>query len=129
MPPIDRADARGPLVPAAALTDYIARIFVGTGSPEDEARRIADHLVGANLRGHDSHGVIRTPAYVTLAAAGTLKPGAASSIVRESASTALLDGGWNYGQIAAYDATNLANSNDQARISYRGIVRLALEDR
>ena len=97
-----------PLVSAAALTDYIARIFEGTGSPTEEAARIAEHLVGANLRGHDSHGVIRTAGYVTLAAAGTLKPGAASSIVRESASTALLDGGWNYGQIAAYHATNLA---------------------
>ena len=97
-----------PLVDAATLTDYVARIFVATGSPEHEARRVADHLVGANLRRHDSHGVIRTPAYVTLASNGTLKPGAASSIVRESASTALLDGGWNYGQIAAYDATNLA---------------------
>ncbi len=97
-----------PSVPAAALTDYIARIFAATGSPADEAQRVAEHLVGANLRGHDSHGVIRTPGYVTLASTGVLKPGAASSIVRESASTALLDGGWNYGQVAAYHATNLA---------------------
>lgn len=97
-----------PAVPAAALTDYIARIFAATGSPEDEARRVADHLVGANLRGHDSHGVIRTPGYVNLASTGVLKPGAAASVLRESASTALLDGGWNYGQIAAYHATELA---------------------
>ncbi|MSQ30348.1 MAG: Ldh family oxidoreductase [Dehalococcoidia bacterium] len=97
-----------PLVPAAALTDYIARIFEATGAPSDEASRIAEHLAGANLRGHDSHGVIRTPAYVVMAGAGTLKPGAAHRIVRDSASTALLDGGWNYGQIAAYHATNLA---------------------
>ena len=97
-----------PTVAATALGAYIARIFAATGAPEDEARRVADHLVGANLRGHDSHGVIRVASYVALTAAGTLKPGAASRIVRESASTALLDGGWNYGQIAAYHATNLA---------------------
>ena len=97
-----------PNVSATALGDYIARIFAATGSPEGEARRVADHLVGANLRGHDSHGVIRAPAYVALAASGTLKPGAAPRIVRESVSTALLDGGWNYGQVAAFHATNLA---------------------
>ena len=97
-----------PLVPADALVEYITRIFAATGSPVDEARRVANHLVGANLRGHDSHGVIRVSAYVSLAAAGTLKPGAVAIVVRESASTALLDGGWNYGQIAAYHATNLA---------------------
>ena len=67
-----------PSVAAAALTDYIARIFAATGSPADEAQRVADHLVGANLRGHDSHGVIRTPGYVNLASTGVLKPGAAS---------------------------------------------------
>ncbi|MGE3857584.1 MAG: Ldh family oxidoreductase [Dehalococcoidia bacterium] len=97
-----------PAVPAAALTDYIARIFAATGSPEDEARRVAEHLVGANLRGHDSHGVIRTPGYVNLASTGVLKPGASPSVLRESASTALLDGGWNYGQVAAFHATELA---------------------
>ncbi len=97
-----------PLVAAEVLTAYVTRIFAATGSPDEEAQRVADHLVGANLRGHDSHGVIRTPAYLALAAAGTLKPGAPSSIVGESASTALLDGGWNYGQIVGYHATELA---------------------
>ncbi|MFA7248906.1 MAG: Ldh family oxidoreductase [Dehalococcoidia bacterium] len=97
-----------PTVAATALTEYIARVFAATGSPDHEARRVAEHLVGANLRGHDSHGVIRAPAYVAYALDGTLRPGAAATVVRESPSTALLDGGWNYGQIAAHHATNLA---------------------
>ena len=63
-----------PTVAATALSDYIARVFAATGSPEDEARRVAEHLVGANLRGHDSHGVIRAPSYVANAASGMLKP-------------------------------------------------------
>ena len=33
------------------------RVFEAAGSEADEARIIADHLIEANLRGHDSHGV------------------------------------------------------------------------
>jgi len=97
-----------PLVPPSTLVDYVSRIFAALGSPQDEAHRVADHLVGANLRGHDSHGVIRVPGYVTYVQNGTLKPGAQPRIERESASTALLDGGWNFGQVVAHHATNLA---------------------
>ena len=97
-----------PTLAAQTLVEYVARIFAATGAPAAEAHVVADHLVGANLRGHDSHGVIRVSGYVTLASAGTLKPGAAASIVRESASTALLDGGWNYGQIVTHRATEIA---------------------
>src|SRR5690242_8517997 len=46
-----------------ALTLLIARRM---GSAEDEAQEVADHLVRANLVGHDSHGVGMLPAYVRL---------------------------------------------------------------
>ena len=97
-----------PVVPSATLIDYVARIFASLGSPQDEAHRVADHLVGANLRGHDSHGVIRVSGYVTYAQNGTLKPGATRRVERESASTALIDGGWNFGPVVAHEATELA---------------------
>ena len=97
-----------PIVRADALAAYEARIFAATGAPADEARMVADHLVGANLRGHDSHGAIRTASYVALAQSGALHPGAHPHMVRESASTAVLDGEWNYGQVVAFHAMNLA---------------------
>jgi hydroxycarboxylate dehydrogenase B len=93
---------------ARPLADYIARIFAHTGSPDDEARMVAEHLVGANLRGHDSHGVIRTAGYVTAYHEGRLRPGARLTVVRESASTALIDGGCNYGQVVAWHTMNAA---------------------
>ena len=43
------------------LREVIASIFLKSGSDAREAREIADHLVDANLAGHDSHGVIRVP--------------------------------------------------------------------
>ena len=39
-----------------------ARIFIAAGSTPAEAEIVADHLVEANLRGHDSHGVGMIPA-------------------------------------------------------------------
>ena len=49
-------------------------IVRATGSREEEARDVADHLVGANLAGHDSHGVGMLPDYVRMVQAGLLVP-------------------------------------------------------
>ncbi len=54
-----------------ALTLLIARRM---GSAQDEALEVADHLVRANLSGHDSHGVDMLPAYVRLLQDGLLVP-------------------------------------------------------
>ena len=53
-----------PVVRAEDLEVVVARIFAARGVPETEAAWIATLLVRANLRGHDSHGVIRVPQYV-----------------------------------------------------------------
>ena len=97
-----------PSVPARALEDHVAAIFEAAGSPPDEARTVAAHLVGANLRGHDSHGVIRVPLYVALERSGVLHPAAPTTVVRESGATALIDGGMNLGPVVATRATEIA---------------------
>ena len=56
----------------AALLDIAERIFTAAGSDPDEARTIADYLVEANLRGHDSHGVGLIPNYLQHLANGTV---------------------------------------------------------
>ncbi|MQC17445.1 MAG: Ldh family oxidoreductase [Chloroflexi bacterium] len=95
-------------ISAPDLTAYITRIFEGVGSPSEEAAQIAEHLVGSNLRGHDSHGVIRTFGYVQMVREERLKPGAPLTIERETASTALVSGGWNLGVPVALQAMDLA---------------------
>lgn len=95
-------------VPAAELTAFVQRIFEDVGSPPSEAAQIAEHLVGSNLRGHDSHGVIRTFGYVQQVRNGVLKPGAPMTIERETVSTALVSGGWNLGMPVAIEAMDLA---------------------
>ena len=95
-------------IDALVLKDYIMKIFSAAGSPDSEAEIIADHLVGANLRGHDSHGVIRTLGYVTGIFEKRSIVGGQFEIIQETPSTAVADGGMNLGQVAAHHAMNLA---------------------
>jgi uncharacterized oxidoreductase len=53
-----------PLFRAPELTAFVTRIFQAAGVPADEAQTVSISLVGANLRGHDSHGVMRVPQYI-----------------------------------------------------------------
>ncbi len=55
---------RPPPSPSPTLQAFIADIFAKAGTSREEGGRIAHHLIGANLAGHDSHGVIRVPRYV-----------------------------------------------------------------
>ena len=52
-------------VQATPLKALISETFFKLGCSDSEASRIAERLAGANLRGHDSHGVIRAPRYAS----------------------------------------------------------------
>lgn len=109
-----------PVLQAAPLREYVARILLAAGAPESEAQVVAAHLVEANLKGHDSHGVIRVERYVRDIADGRIVPGAPVVLDRESETTAVLDGGWNFGQVVAQRAMELAIA--KARGAGAGIV-------
>jgi len=100
------------------------KIFEAVGAPSDIADRVTGALVDANLVGHDSHGVIRIPQYVNAINGGEVLPAARPSILRETSSTALVDGQWAFGQVSAGFATRLALGKAEAEgISLVGIVR------
>jgi hydroxycarboxylate dehydrogenase B len=92
----------------AELRKVTESIFTAAGAPADLATEMADALVGANLAGHDSHGVIRIPAYVRMIAEGQLDPKARPEVIKETASTALVDGKWTFGHVAAKFGTSVA---------------------
>lgn len=79
-----------PLVDPSHLRDFVRTVCVAIGSSGEIAEVVADHLVLANLSGHDSHGVARLPDYVRLADQGLLEPGAMPSM-SSSGATALFD--------------------------------------
>jgi uncharacterized oxidoreductase len=76
-------------------------IFRAIRVPPDGAAWIAQLLVRANLRGHDSHGVIRVPQYIGSWRKGEANPTAEPQIVQEGPATALVDGKLGFGQIVA----------------------------
>lgn len=84
------------------LTAFAKSLFVAGGVPADEAERVAQSLVLANLCGHDSHGMIRVVQYADAIKDGRLKPGAPFHIVKQTAAVLVVDGGWGLGQVQAH---------------------------
>src|SRR2546427_6415224 len=90
-----------PTVDAATLERLTQDIFVARGVPSEDAAWIATMLVRANLRGHDSHGVIRIPQYVANLKRGTLNPRPKLHLVVDTPTVAVLEGDGGFGQIVA----------------------------
>ncbi len=65
-------------------------------------------LVGANLAGHDSHGVLRVPTYLQAIQDERLQPAAAPIMLKETPTTLLLDGQNGFGHYTAYRGMALA---------------------
>jgi len=84
--------------PLEALT---RDIFQAIRVPPTGAAWMAQLLVRANLRGHDSHGVIRIPQYITSWREGEANPTADPQVIQQGPATALVDGRLGFGQIVA----------------------------
>ena len=91
-----------PTFTAEALIDFVARLFSAAGVPEADASTVAASLVGANLRGHDSHGVMRVPQYLDFLARGVYKPGVELKVEHETEAVVVADGQWGLGQVQAH---------------------------
>ena len=87
------------------LLDLAQKIFVAKGVPGPDANLVADARVEANLRGHDSHGVIRIPKWATGLEAGAISPVARIEIVRETDASALLDADRALGPVVGIKAS------------------------
>ena len=86
-----------PVFAAPVLESFAAQLLVGGGLAQDEAALVARSLVGADLRGHDSHGVMRITQYVDQIAKREVIPGASYTILRESETIVAADGHWGFG--------------------------------
>jgi L-2-hydroxycarboxylate dehydrogenase (NAD+) len=80
------------LFPSSTLRAFCEGVFRSFGVPDADAATAADVLVAADLRGIDSHGVARLKTYVDMLELGRINPRPAPRVVRESASTATVDG-------------------------------------
>ncbi|MBI4274431.1 MAG: malate/lactate/ureidoglycolate dehydrogenase [Rhizobiales bacterium] len=91
-------------IKAKNLEDFVRDIFAATGCSHAESARIGKYLVGANLAGHDSHGVARVPRYVQWKRDGMLHPDQTVERVIDTPVLAILDGKFGFGQTVAPQA-------------------------
>lgn len=94
-----------PVVTVDTLRSFAESLFRTAGCDAAGASLVADSLVQANLRGHDSHGVMRIPFYIGRLKDGGLDPHAKLTVLKESPSSLVCDGGWGLGQVLAQDLT------------------------
>ncbi len=104
-----------PSVTKQDLWHLTVEILSKLGSQEGEARIVADHLVGANLAGHDSHGVGLLPTYAVAVERGALRPNTPVECVKDRGPILQYDAHRGYGQVAAAQAMEaaIARAQDQ----------------
>ncbi|MEN9763841.1 MAG: hypothetical protein RI906_3667 [Pseudomonadota bacterium] len=96
------------LLPTNALHNWVVDLFRAAASTEREARLTADHLVGANLAGHDSHGVGMIPKYVSSLLSDELQLNQQVQIVQDAGALIVVDGKRGMGQSVTWQAMDIA---------------------
>lgn len=88
---------------------FVTDVFAALGSPRKEAAVCADVLICADRRGIDSHGLNRVkPIYYDRIKKGILNPITRFEIVRETPSTAVVDGHNGMGHVIAKRCMQMA---------------------
>jgi hydroxycarboxylate dehydrogenase B len=103
-----------PTLHAPTLLDFAARLFTAVGVPEADASVVAENLVGANLRGHDSHGVLRIPQYIDFLRKGDYRVGVELKVENDSPGVVVVDGQWGLGQVQAHRMLDLVIAKAKA---------------
>jgi LDH2 family malate/lactate/ureidoglycolate dehydrogenase len=99
-----------PTFDAEELEAFARRTLEAIGLPADHADVTARCLVAANLRGLDSHGVLRLEQYADSVAAGDVRADADVRVVEQAGCRALVDAGGGYGYAPMTVACDLARS-------------------
>ncbi|MDD9269378.1 Ldh family oxidoreductase [Paenibacillus sp. GCM10023248] len=90
------------------LQSFCRDVFIRAGVPEGRASIVSESLIQADLRGVESHGVVRTGIYLKRVEKGMMDPQAEPEIVSEHGSTALIDGRNNFGSVVGSYALDIA---------------------
>jgi uncharacterized oxidoreductase len=90
-------------------------LFMAAGATHANAERVTKSLIDSSLVGHDSHGVNRMIQYIQAIEKGNLHPGASPEIVRQTDTTALVDGKWTFGQVSGHLAMGLSMEKAKSR--------------
>ncbi|MBE0555767.1 MAG: Ldh family oxidoreductase [Proteobacteria bacterium] len=101
------------------LETFCTRVLEKLGVPREEAEITAVTLVWANLRGVDTHGVLRLPLYAARLKSGAMAPSLNLTTEKETIATALLNGHDGIGQVISCRAMEMAiRKAREAGVSY-----------
>ena len=90
-------------------TNFITDAFVGAGIPREDAEICTDVLLESDKRGIESHGCNRfKPIYIDRIKAGIQNPVTDFEIIKETPTTAVVDGHHGMGQVIGYKAMKMA---------------------
>lgn len=89
------------------LRAFVADVLERSGLSEHHASTAAHHIVLADMRGIQSHGVRLLPAYVKRLRLGLINPKAMPVVLRESGASLLVDGDNGLGQVVSDTAMRL----------------------
>ena len=86
--------------------ELITEIFKAKACSDYEAKTIAERLCGSNLKGHDSHGIVRVPRYVEWMERDWVFPNIEAELVIDAGALACLDAKQGFGQVAGERAVD-----------------------
>ncbi len=99
---------KGVRIPTKAVTGLIVDAMIKVGVPKDDAARIAELMLEADLVGADAHGVFRLPQYVQRLKLGSTNPRPNITVERSAPATALVDGDNGMGHLVVARAAETA---------------------
>jgi LDH2 family malate/lactate/ureidoglycolate dehydrogenase len=103
-------------IPANRLLKLGTEIFEAQGLSRDKSKFLTETLVEANLTGHDSHGVAYYVTYSDRIREGHIDVKAEPKIVKETLTSALIDGRWAPGQVTAKFAIDIATKKAKEHV-------------
>ena len=89
------------------LSEFTKEVFIRVGMPPEDAEAEAGALIWANLRGVDSHGVLRIPWYVENVDKGVMNPKPNIQVIKETPATFLIDADRALGPVVTIFVVNL----------------------
>ena len=109
------------IVPWDLITNFVTDAFIGYGIPAQDAKICTDVLLESDRRGIESHGCNRfKPIYLDRIKAGIQNPVTQFEILKETPTTAVVDGHNGMGQVIGHRAMQMAI--DKAKAYGMGMV-------
>lgn len=90
------------------LKHFIRDVFFKLGAPKKHAEIVSDVLIASDLRGIESHGIQRLRTYYERIKQGIYKTKTKIKLIKNTPTTAVIDGGFGLGPVIAYKSMKIA---------------------